>query len=100
MGCWNKEYVGIWKIYNDGSFQPRAEKTQSSGQKVDTRCHTILGVGPGVPDGPMLRGREKTKCIRLANVESEYHSKTKKKWRGLNVFKSTLCQPHRGWTNK
>ena len=54
----------------------------------ETRRYAVLGVGAARP--------EKSKCKRLANIESDYDPRTKKKQKSLNVFKSALCQPRGG----
>ena len=74
----NHKARGFSKKYKNESFQPWAVGRE---QEHLTSCRFGHWFGGGGWDGLGLRGREKSKCTRFANVESEYAHKTKKKRR-------------------
>ena len=72
------EVRDVRKIYNNGSFNPHGnekEREKRERERLDVTLFWELAWREA--DGLGLKGREKFKYTRLANVESEYDPKRK-----------------------
>ena len=73
-GCLEK-YI-MMEVFNPKTQSREHRPEQSRG---DTRCHTAVGIELGRLNDPRFRYGEKSKCTKLANVESKYDPRMKKK---------------------
>ena len=81
--------TGAWasKKCNREVFNNETQSSELWAESTETRHHAVWGGWPGEgPDSPGLRSWEKSKCTRLANIESEYDPRTMKKRSWLNVL--------------
>ena len=82
MGCRKTSVWASEKYIAMDVFNPESETKQLAVTPNVTRS----GLWHWGADSPWLRSRNKSKCTRLANVESAYDPRMKKKWRWSNLL--------------